>query len=144
MAPPTELPERRKRENHALRLLYERVADLESQVDSLRKINSVQDKSVAVLEEKAVTKGWLVGAMLSLFVAAFVGARSLSKDVEESAQKIATAQTATLATQAAKLDRFIEAQASTNIKTEALYLLSVERKPREEVRAVVLQTAKEK
>lgn len=125
--PPPSFPERRK--DHALRALYERV-------DTLEKLDSDKDKSIAILEHKlgeAVTYKWLIVTVLGLCLSTVTGAYQFAKGIDESTAKRSARQTE-------KLDRFIEAQAATNVKTEAMYLLNVERRPREEVREAVLKT----
>lgn len=128
--PEPQQPFTERRKEHALRALYQRV-------DTLEKLMAEQDKSLALLEAGAVTKTWMLGVVMVLALAVVSGAYSLTRGIEESAKK-------PLAMQSEKLDRFIEAQAATNIKTEAMYLLNVEHRPREEVRETVLRTIKEK
>lgn len=117
MGAPPEFTERRR--DFALRAAYDRIEDLE--------------KAVEALEKKTVTKEWLYASALTIAVGAFFGAVKFLGGLEESAQK-------PIASLSAKVDRFIETQATTNIKTEAMYLNSIERRPREEVREAVLRS----
>jgi hypothetical protein len=129
MAQPPEFPERRR--DHALRAAYKRIEDLEERVEGL--------------EKNAVTKLWLYSSALTIAAGAFLGVLKFLGEVEDAAQKPIAAQTAIIAKQGEKLDRFIETQTASNIKTEAMYLNSIERRPREEVREAVLRsTTKEK
>lgn len=137
MDPKEPLQERRRRENHALRALYVRV-------ETLEKLVADQDKELSGLEKGAVTYKALAATVVTVALALFAGAWKFSAGVEEAAQKTASAATSAVSTQSAKLDAFMDRQAATNVKTEALYLLAVEKRPREEVREVVRQTAKEK
>lgn len=121
MAPPSGLPERRK--DPALRALYNRV-------EALEKMDAERDKAITVLEREAVTYKWLIVTVLGLAVSTIFGANQFAKGVEESTAK-ATAK------QGEKLDRFIELQSVANVKTEAMYLNSIERRSREEVREAV-------
>lgn len=118
MGTPPDGQERRK--DHALRAAYDRISSLEDETTELA-------REVAVLKEGAVTKGWLIGGILTISVAAFAGAQSFKAGLEESAAR-------PLRAQAEKLDRFIEKQAETNVKTEAMYLHAIERRSREEAR----------
>lgn len=118
-------PHAERRKDHALRAAYNRISALEDETTELA-------REIAVLKEGAVTKGWLIGGILTISMAALAGAQSFKAGLEESAAK-------PLKAQAEKLDRFIEAQTATNIKAEATYLLTVERRPREEVREAVLR-----
>lgn len=124
MAPPPEFRERRK--DHALRALYLRV-------DTLEQISKDQETAIKLLEEKAVTKNWLMGGLVAVAMGVATGGYGFAKGLEENSRK-------PIAALAEKLDRNIEAQAQTNIKTEALYLNSIERRPREEVREAVLRS----
>lgn len=141
---PKEPPFPERRTNHALRALYERVASLESEADTLRKLCSDQDKALSGLEREAVTYKALAATVVTIALALFAGAWKFSAGVEESAQRTASAATSAVSAQTAKLDAFMDRQAATNVKTEALYLRAVELKSPAEARAVVLQTAKEK
>ena len=123
MAQPPEFRERRS--DTALRALYHRVEALENE-------NTELSKEVAVLKEGAVTKGWLIGGILSLSVAAIAGAQSFRSGLEESAAK-------PIARLAAQVEQLATFQADTRIKTEALYLERIERKPLQEVREAVLR-----
>lgn len=135
MGTPPEFPERRK--DHALRAAYNRISALEDETTELA-------REIAVLKEGAVTKGWLIGGILTISVAAFAGAQSFKSGLEESAAKPLKAQAVVIEEQGRRLDKFIDSQMATNIKTEALYLNSIERRPREEVRETVLRSTKEK
>lgn len=131
MASPPDFPERRK--DHALRVLYNRVGALEEENNELA-------REVAVLKEGAVTKGWLIGGVLTVSLAALGGAQSFRSGLQESAEKPLQAQAKAIAKQGERLDHFIESQSATNIKTEAMYLRQIELRPREEVREAVLRS----
>jgi hypothetical protein len=128
MAPPSGLPERRK--DPALRALYNRVAALEEE-------NAEQAREIAVLKEGAVTKGWLIGGILTIAIAAIAGAQSFRAGLEESAKRPIAALAREIAKQGEKLDRNIEAQSLVNVKTEAMYLVNVEKRSRAEVQEAV-------
>lgn len=131
MPSPKEFPERRK--DHALRALYNRVEVLE-------KLLADQDKSIAILEEKSVTKNWLMGGLVVVAMGVGGGGYGFAKGLEENAAKPLKAQAETIAELGKKLDRSIENQTATSIKTEAMYLNTIERRPREEVREAVLRS----
>lgn len=131
MGSPPEFQERRK--DHALRAVYDRVQVLE-------KISKDQDKAIAVLEEKAVTKNLLMSGLFAVAVAVFGGAWVFKSGLQESAERPLRVQAAQIAKIAEKLDRNIEAQALVNVKTEAMYLINVERRSRAEVQEAVLRS----
>lgn len=143
-----EFPERRKRENHALRRLYKRVETLEAELDTLRKLHALHGETIKANGDSAVTYKALIatviGAALTLFGSAWKFSSGLQESTAAQVTGAVASQTAAISEQGRKLETFMERQAATNVKTEALYLRAVELKSPAEARAVVLQTAKEK
>jgi hypothetical protein len=142
MSEPTDFPERRK--DHITRALFTRLRKLEERCDSLAELNADLSRDIAVLKESHVSKGWLVSGVLSIAIAGAGGLHVFLKGLEEKAAKPLMAQAEEIGRQGRRLEAFIERQAATNIKTEVMYLRDIEGKSREEARAIVRQTAKEK
>lgn len=123
MAPPKE-PFHERRKNHALRALYQRV-------DTLEKVNADLTQQLTILEAGAVTFKWLMTVVIGLFVVSVGGAFALTGKVQDIATASEKRSGEASAALAQKVDEVMRDQADSKVMVKALYLVNVERQPRE-------------
>lgn len=110
--------------------------------DALAQRLSDVEEQLRLLEATSVKHSWLNGIALAVALAIVGGTWALMGKLAGTQREMKAEAVAVVRDVAAKVERMEGAQTQQQVKVEALYLLNIERKPREQVRREAEQKTK--
>lgn len=123
-----------------MRTPEERLKELEAECDTLGKRLADAEKQLELLEKTSVKHSWLNGVAYVIAAGIVTGTLAFMSKLSDAQREMKQEAIAVVKDVATKVDGMERAQTEQKVKVEALYLFSVEKRPRDEVREAVHRT----